>query len=340
VATVRSNSRPGESRHISAQRKMSAMPPRTLAFGVFVLLIALNGCGGDNGGQKEAGAATPKVQGTAGFPRPASRSLRELIRNMPRGPELTVGVSLLEPGRNRLAFALFDRGNRQIGGLKAGLYLAKGLDETAHGPWPARYKRIGVAPQYRSKASSQDVNSVYVAHVTFPDAGTYTVTVITELGGSLVATSPAQVTVAASEVPGVGDKAVRIHTPTAASTGGSRPATGESRNKVDLADALRRHRPVLLLFSTPSPCENRLCGPVSDVAEQVKSRYGHRVAFIHLGIYKDNDPSMGESPEVRAWHLTSGPFAFVINSLGRVAARLEGAFSVAELRAAVRRALH
>ena len=315
---------------------MAAMPPRGLAVGVFLLLVALSGCGGDRGNRNQAGAATPRVQGTAGFPRPASRSLRELIRNMPRGPELAVGVSLLEPGRNRLAFGLFDRGSRQIGDLRVGVYVAKGLDEAAHGPWPARYEQISVKPRYRSKTAERDPNAVhsfYLAQPSFPDAGTYTITAIAELGGSLVVTAPAQVTVAPSSVPGTGDRAVPIHTPTAVSVG--RPLAGT----VDFADALRRHRPILLLFATPTHCENRVCGPVADVAEQVKARYGGRVDFIHVGIYNDNDPSKGTLPQVRAWHIPSEPFAFAINAGGRVAARLEGPFNVPELLAAVRRAL-
>ena len=59
---------------------------------------------------------------------------------MLQGPVLAQSVPLLAPGRNRFGFALFDRGKRQIGDLEVVLYVAKGLDETAHGPFPARYR--------------------------------------------------------------------------------------------------------------------------------------------------------------------------------------------------------
>ena len=75
-------------------------------------------------------------------------------------------VSVLEPGTNRFGFALFDRGNRQIGDLDVALYVARGLDETAHGPFEADYSRIEVKPQFRSRNSAEDpdsARSVYVA---------------------------------------------------------------------------------------------------------------------------------------------------------------------------------
>jgi hypothetical protein len=71
----------------------------------------------------------------------------------------------------------------------------------------------------------------------------------------------------------------------------------------------------------------------------VKAEYGDRVDFIHMEIYNDNDLQKGLRPQVRAWHLRTEPFAFAINSHGIVVARLEGAFSAQELRAAVRKAL-
>jgi hypothetical protein len=61
--------------------------------------------------------------------------------------------------------------------------------------------------------------------------------------------------------------------------------------------------------------------------------------FIHMEIYVDNDPAKGPRPQFRAWHLRREPVAFAIDRRGIVAERLEGAFSVRELGAAVRKAL-
>jgi hypothetical protein len=267
---------------------------------------------------------------------------------MHQGPELAPSVSLLEPGKNRFGFALFDRGNRQIGGLKVALYVSRGLDETAHGPFPARYERIAVEPRFRSRQTATDpdaARSVYVGELPLGVSGGYTITALAQLGGGLVATSPVQLMASErSKVPGPGDRAIRVHTPTTQSVGGrikeiDTRVPPDTMHEVDLADALDHHRPTLLLFSTPALCQSRVCGPVTDIAEQVKPEFAGRVDFIHMEIYNGNEVRKGLRPQVRAWHLREEPFAFAINSRGRVVVRLQGAFSARELRAAVRKAL-
>jgi hypothetical protein len=276
---------------------------------------------------------------------------------MLQGPVLAPSVSVLAPGKNRFGFALFDRGNRQIGDLDVALYLSKGLDETAHGPYPARYERIDVKPQFRSQTTAEDpdsAQSVYVAQLRFPSSGTYLVSAVAKLDRKLVATSPAQMTVRdSSSVPNVGDKAISVHTPTIASVHGNVKSIDtrvppDDMHDVDLVDALKRHRPVVLLFATPALCQSRVCGPVADVTEQVKSEFGDKLDFIHMEIYRDNDANKGPRPQIPAWGLCSQsgksvtctePWLFTIDTRGRVAARLQGAFSVSELEEAVRSAL-
>ena len=311
--------------------------------------VPVAGCGSDGNGSDPASASPQagRQDASIDFPRPSGRSMRVLTRRLTQGPELAPSVSVLGPGRNRFGFALFDRGNRQIGGLEVALYLARGLDETARGPFVARYHKIEVKPQFRSRTSAQDpdsAHSVYVAEVPFSRRGTYLVTAVTKLNGRLVG-ALTQVMVGADEtVPAVGDKAIRVHTPTKASVGGDLSKIDtrvppDTMHDVDLADALDRHRPVVLLFATPALCQSRVCGPVTDVAEEVKAEFGDKADFIHMEVYNDNDASKGPRPQYRAWHLPGEPFLFAINSDGRVVARLEGAFSADDLRAAVRRAI-
>ena len=307
------------------------------------------GCGNGDDGSDAASAGTQAGAQDASidFPRPSGRSLRVLTRRLTQGPELAPSVSVLDPGRNRFGFALFDRGNRQIGGLEAALYVARGLDETARGPFIARYHKIEVKPQFRSQTSAQDpdsARSVYVAQLPLPRPGTYLVTAVTKLNGRLVGALTQVMVGADSAVPDVGDKAIRVHTPTKASVGGDLSKLDtrvppDTMHDVDLADALDRHRPVVLLFATPALCQSRVCGPVTDVAEEVKAEFGDKADFIHMEVYNDNDASKGPRPQYRAWHLPGEPFLFAINSDGRVVARIEGAFSADDLRAAVRRAI-
>jgi hypothetical protein len=323
---------------------------RLFPIALAALVLMLAGCGADNGGNGAAtyGGAPPSAAETAGFPSPSSRSLREFVKNMPSGPELAPSVSLLHTGRNRFGFGLFDRGNRQIADLKVALYVSKGLDEEARGPYAARFEPITLKKRFASKQAVEDpdaARSVYVVELPLSGSGGYTVAAVAEFDKRFVVTAPTQIVVNNhSKVPEPGDRAIRIHTPTRSSVGGDMGQIDtrippDSMHEVDFADALDRHRPILLLFSTPALCQSRVCGPVTDVAEEVHSEFGDQVDFIHMEIYKGNEIEKGPRPQFVAWHLDTEPVAFAIDRRGIVVERLEGAFSVRELRAAVDKAL-
>ncbi|MDX6658231.1 MAG: hypothetical protein QOH62_3024, partial [Solirubrobacteraceae bacterium] len=89
------------------------------------------------------------------------------------------------------------------------------------------------------------------------------------------------------------------------------------------------------IFATPQLCQSRVCGPVVDVAEQVKSETKADVAFIHNEIYVDNNPNKGLRPQLATYGLQTEPWIFVIDRTGRITDRFEGALSVDELKAAV-----
>ena len=85
-------------------------------------------------------------------------------------------------------------------------------------------------------------------------------------------------------------------------------------------------KPVALLFATPQLCQSRVCGPVVDIALQLKARYGDRIQFIHQEVYVDNDVNKGLRPPLKAFHLPTEPWLFVVGKDGRITARLEGSF--------------
>jgi hypothetical protein len=105
-------------------------------------------------------------------------------------------------------------------------------------------------------------------------------------------------------------------------------------HEVDFADALGK-RPVILLFATAALCRSRVCGPVVDVTEQVKAERGDEADFVHMEIYRNNETDQGFRPQVLQWKLPTEPWLFAVDRRGRVAARLEGAFSAGELERAV-----
>ena len=315
-----------------------------LAASLVALSLVVGGCGGDD---DEPNAPAP-VARSGDFPQPAGRTLAELRQGFGPGPVLAQSVSVLEPGRNRFGFALFDRSRKQIADAPVVLYAARPGGPVA-GPFPARYESLEVKPQFRSRSTAMDpdaARSVYVASVAFDGPGDYELIGVARFDGRLVATAPVAVRVVAdSSVPSPGDRAIRISTPTVDSVGGKSnlekidtrvpPST---MHDVDFADALGK-RPIVLLFATPALCQSRVCGPVVDIAEQVKADYGDKAAFIHMEVFRDNELEKGPRQQVTAWKLVSEPWAFTIDRSGKVAARLEGAFSAEELEQAVQAAV-
>ena len=104
----------------------------------------------------------------------------------------------------------------------------------------------------------------------------------------------------------------------------------------DLADVLGK-KPVVLLFATPALCQSRVCGPVTDIAEQVKQEFGDRVAFIHQEVYNNNQINDGPRPQMTAYGLSTEPWLFAIDRTGKVSTVLQGPFSVQELEAALQK---
>ena len=131
-----------------------------------------------------------------------------------------------------------------------------------------------------------------------------------------------------------------MHTQTLTDVGGNAkaidtrvpPATDMLQD--DLYDVLGK-KPVVFIVATPQLCQSRVCGPVVDVAEQVKSETKADVAFIHNEVYVDNNPNKGLRPQLAAYGLETEPWIFVIDKTGNVVQRFEGAVSVDELKAAV-----
>ena len=60
------------------------------------------------------------------------------------------------------------------------------------------------------------------------------------------------------------------------------------------------------------------------------------VRFIHVEIYKDNDPAKGVNRWVKEWRLPTEPFTYVVDRTGVIRTKFEGAFSARELERAVK----
>ena len=315
--------------------------PRPWAGAAFLcaVILALSGCGSDSG--EEPTTAAPELASPADFPQPQGRTLDEVREGLDAGFVLAPSVQILERGDNRFGFGLFDQAQKQIGDSPAVVYYAPLEGGPAQGPYPARWEWMVVKPGFQSENVANDPDApkgLYVAKVPFKKSDHYEMLGVVKLDDRLVATEPVPTDVyAKTPLPKVGDKAIRISTPTTKDV--SDIAQIETRippdtmHEVDFADVLGK-KPVILLFSTPALCQSRVCGPVNDVAEQVKAA-NKDMTFIHMEIYKDNDVDAGFRPQVRKWKLPTEPWVFAIDKKGKVAARLEGAFSPRELQHAV-----
>jgi hypothetical protein len=316
------------------------------ACALVLVASALVACGGDDKPDSPGGPPADEQLGAPqAFPSPEAKTLSELREGLGPGPRMASSVSVLEPGWNRFAFALFDRTRRQIADTPAAVYVAPLNGGVVEGPFPARYRSLQVGESHHSHTVREDedaAHSIYVARIPFRRPGDYQVLGVTRLDQRVVGGNPVTVAVGRSErPPRVGGSAPRVHTPTKADVADlSEIDTRQPPSSLhdhDLADVLGK-RPVVLLFATPRLCRSRICGPVVDVIEQLKAEEPDAAAFIHMEIWNDNRREAGQRPQVRAYGLPSEPWLFAIDADGKVAARIEGAFSVEEARAALKKA--
>ena len=321
-----------------------ATRPTLLAVAVAVALPAA-GCGGDSDPAPEGQAAAPPA---AAFPKAGGRTLEELVAEATPTNDIVASPSgvVFEPGDQRFGFGLFQVDRTQIPDAEIAIYAAHGAGGRALGPFPARIESMETEPEFVAQTTADDPDAaqvVYVADVPFAQTGEWRLlALIREDDGLLAAVLPSVVVSEHPRIPDTGEPAPSVHTPTAAEVGGdvavidTRVPVG-TMHEDDLADVLGKE-PVVLLFATPALCVSRVCGPVVDVAEQVKAETGDDVAFIHNEIYENNQPPKLRE-QVRAYGLESEPWLFVIDEDGRVSTRIEGAFGLGELEQAVQKVL-
>lgn len=332
------------------------MTPRRIPAALILLALSLllSACGGSSS-SKDKASASQRPASSAGFPSAKGKSLLEIKQGLGPGPVLAPTVSVVNTGKDRYGFGLFDRARKAIAQTPVALYVERSGSRKVAGPFLARDLPLDVKPPFRSETVAKDpdaAKSLYVAELRIKKPGDYAVLGVAKLDGRLVATDPVPVAVGAnSEVPKVGDHAPRIDTPTVASAGGDvskidTRTPPDSMHDVNFADVLGK-KPIILVFATPALCQSRVCGPVVDIAEEVKAESKGNAAFIHMEIYNNNTIAQGclegtrlvnqcLRPQVLAYHLATEPWAFAIDRQGRIVARLEGAFSKGELEDALK----
>ena len=317
--------------------------PSTIAASLLAgMAFAFAGCGEEDEPSPSGEPAT-EAPSTEGFPKPGDGSIDELVAKVGETNEIVASPSglVFTPGKLRLGFGLFDVAGPQIDDADVAVYLQASKGGKIEGPFTARSESLEVQSPYRADSAGEgDATSVYVAEVPAVETGEYrAVAVVRDDEGTLAATN-FQTAINVKDLPDIpdeGEPAPSVHTPTLDDVGDVSeidtrvpPSTMHSE---DLADVLGE-KPVVLLFASPALCLSRVCGPVVDIAEQVKSQYGDKAAFIHMEIYEDNQYNPKNPkfrPQVEAFGLPTEPWLFLIDEDGTVQERIEGAFSVTEL---------
>jgi hypothetical protein len=324
------------------------------------LIVAAAGCGGGDGGsgaKEDPVAQVPsglqdKVRSArdpqpSDFPAPGGKTLQALADEIGGGPQVGLASSIFLAGReNRVAFGVIDQNAGFLYG-KTALYVARSPGAPAKGPYVAPADVLVTDPPYRSQQAATEADpfaAVYAAQVPFGRPGSYAVLAVTLVGGKPVAAASQikVITSAQDKVPEVGERPPKVQTDTVASAGGNVEAIDTRRPTSDMhADFAKvvGTKPVALLFATPQLCQSRVCGPVVDVALQLRARYGDQVEFIHQEVYSDNDPGKGLRKPLQQFNLPTEPWLFVVGKDGKITARLEGSFGLDAVEQALKTAL-
>ncbi len=192
----------------------------------------------------------------------------------------------------------------------------------------------------------EEVTGVYVANVTFAQPETLYVraTARFDEGDPLSVRSADFAVQPQSQTPAVGSPVPRSSNPTAAQVSdislvdSSDPPRPEM-HALSIAQAIDTAKPVVIAFATPAFCQSRICGPTMEVMDELYSKHGDEVAFVHVEPYDlatlRQQAQFQLAPAAAEWHLPSEPWVFVVDRRGRLAAKFEGVVTVEDVEAAL-----
>jgi hypothetical protein len=269
---------------------------------------------------------------------PGGSALQAILdRSGPNMP-MVAGDSDFSVGAIRLSFLIIRPDRSLADRPTARVWIGTNIDAKAFISVVAHAEPVGVRGR---SFGYPGVPRLYVARFTIRKPGTYAA-VAAPVGGKPVQAFENIVVKRASLSPSVGSKAFPSDTPTLQSTHGdvskltTRVPPDRALLQYSVGDSLAAHKPFVLVFATPAFCQSRTCGPVVDVVDAVRRRFARTdIRFIHVEIYKNNDPSQGPNRWVKEWRLPNEPWTFLVGRDGRIKTKFEGAVSVDELARAV-----
>jgi hypothetical protein len=284
------------------------------------------------------GSSTHSGKATQATATPVAGSVAALLARP--GPNVNVipGTEDFAPGPVRFSFLLVNNQGAVLTRPRVRVWVATSNDAKPFATSAASIEPVGVPG---ANVDGSDVTHLYVVHFAVPKAGTYS------LGFDVPGTKPAQASTTIKvrsqpQAPAVGSQAIASDTPTIASTNGNfrllttRTPPDKGLLQYSVAGSLAAHKPFVVVFATPKFCTSRTCGPVVDVVDAVRKQLASTgVRFIHVEVYKNNNPGLGYNQWFKQWHLPTEPWTFLVGADGKIKQRFEGSVSPGELAAAV-----
>jgi len=312
---------------------------------VGVLALLAVGCG-DSGESNTANANGTEgiVTKVASFDLAAGRPQRFLVGLVRADNERLVGF-----GAVQLAFAFSGTKERPLASPRPGPSA-----EARFLPIPGD-KSDPSAPGPRFVEASA-ANGVYSAEsVTFSEPGFWQVSATARIDGKVYRADGRFEVLAKSLVPAVGDPAPRTKNPLAGQpdvdpksidsrAGATSPVPDPELHSTTVTQALDARRPLVVVVSTPTFCQSRFCGPITDAVSAFAKRYGDRMAFVHLEVWRNYEKNE-LNPSAREWIDVDGdaegsePWTFVVGSDGLIKYRFDNVAGEGELEAAIRQVL-
>jgi hypothetical protein len=306
-----------------------------LTIAAVVLTILSAACQAPDGGSVPAGgsapaavdpaAGDPSASGTAGSGGMAQMATAE-PGSMPS--QVVIASTDLAVGPQRFAFALMDAYSAMVQNADATVtfFRIEGESATPVQTGPAKFYPSALEPA-----------GTYVIYTDFEGAGVWGAEIAPTLPGGEAA-PPLRVRFNVAQIsasPAVGD----IPPPLANRTLATEPELAKLTSdpnpdpemyQMTVDEARTSGKPTVVLFSTPGYCQSKICGPVMDEVKTLKAKWGDRFNFIHVEVYQSFDPLVF-ADAMAAWSLVTEPWVYVLDKDGRVAERLEGSATVAEM---------
>lgn len=203
------------------------------------------------------------------------------------------------------------------------------------------------APQAPVLLRASEARGVYAASVGFDRPGFWEVEVTADVARVGTRTASAAFSVRPRHaVPAPGDPAPASENLTVSSPGAppaaidsraspSQPVPDPELHQTTIAQALRDRVPVLAVFSTPTFCVSRFCGPVTDMVAELARDYADRARFVHVEVWKDFEKKQLNEAAAE-WLTRNGgegnePWVFLIGADGRVTARWDNVATRGEI---------